>query len=110
MSAYKVYGVSYLKILKRLRKSISIGKLNADEHEAKCKGCAAEAFKTESPTALSAPFDAPQFCNDFIALCDPKEFRALSIKSYQKNGKTVTKGKREGLDAYTWLPANEGAP
>ena len=104
MTAFVVFATSYKKCLDRVRKTVLTDKLNAEEWEAECHKEAAELYKTAGPVRVSNRFGAPQFCKDFMKLCDVDKFKNLSIRAYQKTGKQVTKGKKLGMDAYAWLP------
>lgn len=65
-----------------------------------------EQFKKMKPVQISENFDAPQFCEDFIALANKTiKCRALKIMCYQqkkkKNGAAVT-NKKTGKPVMTW--------
>lgn len=108
MTAFVVFGCSYHKLLLKAKSEISTRQekreLTADEWEALCHGVAGVQFKAGKPSRISKKFGAPQFCKDFIALCDAENFINLSVYAFQKTGKLVAKGKKKGQDAYGWLP------
>ena len=104
MTAFVVYGCSYAKCLTKARRDLPTLMLLPDDWESKCHKYAGELYETVKPSRLSKKFGAPQFCKDFMALCDPVNFKHLSIRAYQKTGKPVMKGKKKGMDAYGWLP------
>lgn len=104
MSAFKVYGVSYKKCLERARKKTSSEGLTPGEWEEECKKNADSLFASSKPVAISTAMDAPKFCREFIALCDPDHHRCLSVYAYQKTKGTVQSGKRKGMPRYAWLP------
>jgi len=111
VSAFKVYGVSYESGLKLARKNVStvIGsyEMTPGQWENACHAYAKAFFEGSKPKSVSKPFDAPQFCRDFIALCDPSEFKYLSIRAYKSTGGKIKKGAKKGQDQYKWLPYDE---
>jgi hypothetical protein len=104
MTAFVVFGTSYAKCLEKARKTVSTDKVDSEEWEVNCHKEAAELYQTAGPVRISKRFGAPQFCKDFMGLCNADKFKNLSVRAYQKTGKAITKGKKEGMDAYAWLP------
>jgi len=103
MSAFRVFGVSYNKCLSKIRTSLpeKIGgvEMAPGEWDAACHRLAGVAYKSGRISAISDKFDAPQFCQDFIDLCDRSKFKDLSIKAYSPvKGKLVAKGSLNVLD------------
>jgi len=106
MGAFKVYGTSYAKCLDKARKAAHVDRsLDLTQWEHKCENIAVDLYESDRVVAVSAAFDAPQFCREFIDLCDKSKFKNLEIRAYSAvKGKLIAKGKKKGMQKFAWQP------
>jgi len=88
MSTFAVFGVSKHKIMERARKKIPAvaykngPMLSESEWEAKVQAKVEEDFANPKAriVQISEKFDAPQFCAQFMKMCDSENFRNLEVR------------------------------
>lgn len=105
MTAFRVYGVTEKTALRKAKKD------NPDVTGGGLAEIANEIYEKMNPVQISENFDAPQFCDDFIALAKKTiKCRALKIMCYQekkkKNGQPVI-SKKTGKPTMTWQKYEE---